>query len=82
MSHHTASLAHAMRDDLHLIVLMFPSPSCKIVALFLNQPLSVKISCKGHKNREGQFLQHEVKEYFNLLPSGWDASSSQGYYAA
>jgi len=45
----TASLAQAIRDDLHLMVRIFPSPSCKTVALFLNQPLSVKINCKEHK---------------------------------
>ena len=42
--HLTELLAHAMRDDLHLIVLMLPSPSCNTVALFLNQPLSVRIN--------------------------------------
>ena len=46
----TASLAQAIRDDLHLIVRIFPSPSCKTVALFLNQPLSVKINCKEHSH--------------------------------
>lgn len=52
----TASLAQAIRDDLHLIVRIFPSPSCKTVALFLNQPLSVKINCKEHRIIECQLI--------------------------
>ena len=53
--HLTASLAQAISDDLHFMVRIFPSPSCRTVALFLNQPLSVKINCKGHTSVESQY---------------------------
>ena len=63
----TASLAQAISDDLHFMVRIFPSPSCKTVALFLNQPLSVKINCKGHKSIESRL--HIVKiQLISLCP--------------
>lgn len=63
----TTSLAQAISDDLHFMVRIFPSPSCKTVALFLNQPLSVKINCKGHKSIESQL--HIVKiQLISLCP--------------
>ena len=63
--HLTASLAQAISDDLHFMVRIFPSPSCKTVALFLNQPLSVKINCKGHTSIESQYtlLQYNWYHY-------------------
>ena len=47
-----------MRDDLHLIVLMLPSPSCNTVALFLNQPLSVRINYNAtiYQSRDFEFF--------------------------